>query len=153
MAAAPLVDADPQLDALIAAFDEFARAAKRARARVDADAPLTPSQFDVLFPLLEADARLGLRELARAAGVSPPTATRMLDGLETRGLVTRERCTADRRAVRLALTAAGREAVTTVRERMLARRRALFAQLAPAERRAAAEVLARLTAAYDEVAG
>jgi DNA-binding MarR family transcriptional regulator len=143
---------DPQLDAFITAFDEFVRAAKRARARVEPDAVLTSSQYDLLYPLLDAEDALGLRELARAAGVSAPTATRMVDGLEARGLVTRERSAEDRRAVRLALTDAGIDAVRERRALLLARRRALFDQLAPGERRAAAKVLARLATAYESVA-
>jgi DNA-binding MarR family transcriptional regulator len=142
---------DPQLEAFVAAFDDFVRAAKRARARVEPDAILTPAQYDLLFPLLDAGDALGLRELARAAGVSAPTATRMVDGLEARGLVTRERSAEDRRAVRLALTEAGADAVRERRALLLARRRALFDQLAPAERRAAAKVLERLAAAYEGV--
>jgi DNA-binding MarR family transcriptional regulator len=142
---------DPQLDAFVAAFDDFVRAAKRARARVEPEAVLTSSQYDLLFPLLEVDAPLGLRELARAAGVSAPTATRMVDGLEARGLVTRERSVEDRRAVCLALTEAGADAVHDRRAQLLARRRALFDQLAPGERRAAAKVLARLASAYEGV--
>jgi DNA-binding MarR family transcriptional regulator len=143
---------DPQLDAFAAAFDDFVRAAKRARARVEPDALLTTSQYDLLCPLLDAaDGALGLRELARAAGVSAPTTTRMIDGLEARALVTRERAPDDRRAVRIALTADGADAVGEHRERLQARRRALFAQLSPGERRAAAKVLARLAAAYERV--
>jgi MarR family transcriptional regulator, organic hydroperoxide resistance regulator len=144
--------ADPQLAAFATAFDDFVRAAKRARARVEPEATLTPSQYDLLAPLVEADdAPLGLRELARAAGVSAPTATRMIDGLAARGLVTRERAADDRRAVRIALTAEGAEAVDEHRGRMLGRRRALFDQLSHTERRAAAKVLARLAAAYEEI--
>lgn len=142
---------DPQLDAFIAAFDDFVHAAKRARARVEPDAALTSSQHDLLAPLAEADGPLGLRELARAAGVSAPTATRMVDGLEGRGIVRRERCVEDRRAVRLSLTPEGEAAMAEHRARMVARRRALFERLGPGERRAAAKVLARLAAAYEEV--
>lgn len=141
--------ADAQLAAFAQAFDEFVRAAKRARVRVDPDAILTPSQHDLLCPLL--DGALGLRELARTAGVSAPTATRMVDGLVERDLVTRERAADDRRAVRIALTPAGREALEQHRERQGARRRALFEQLSPGERRAAAKVLSRLAAAYEEL--
>jgi DNA-binding MarR family transcriptional regulator len=143
---------DLQLEQFAAAFDDFVRAAKRARARVEPDATLTPPQYDMLAPLAEGgDAPLGLRELARAAGVSAPTATRMIDGLESRGLVTRVRADDDKRAVRIALTGEGAAAVREHRERQLARRRALFDQLSPDERRAAAKVLARLAAAYEGV--
>src|SRR3954447_12591856 len=144
---------DPQLDAFAAAFDDFVRAAKRARARFEPDAALTTSQYDLLCPLADGDGTaLGLRELARAAGVSAPTATRMIDGLEARGIVTRERAPEDRRAVRIALTPDGVAAVKERREGLTARRRALFDQLSPGERRAAANVLARLAAAYEGVA-
>ncbi|HEU4973577.1 MAG TPA: MarR family transcriptional regulator [Baekduia sp.] len=142
---------DAQLEAFVVAFDDFVHAAKRARARVQPDAALTTSQYDLLAPLAEADGPLGLRELARAAGVSAPTATRMVDGLEGRGIVRRERCAEDRRAVRLTLTDDGVAAVDEHRGLMLARRRALFERLAPGERKAAATVLARLAAAYEEV--
>jgi DNA-binding MarR family transcriptional regulator len=143
---------DLQLEQFAAAFDDFVRAAKRARARVEPDATLTPSQYDMLAPLAEGgDAPLGLRELARAAGVSAPTATRMIDGLESRGLVTRARADDDKRAVRIALTGEGAAAVREHRERQQARRRALFDQLSPGERRAAAKILARLAAAYEGV--
>jgi DNA-binding MarR family transcriptional regulator len=145
---------DPQLDAFVAAFDDFVRAAKRARARAQpSDETLSPSQYDLLHPLLESEDMMGVRSLARAVGISAPTATRMIDGLQARGLVVREPCPRDRRAVRLSLTDAGREAVREYRERMLARRRALFEQLAPGERRAAARVLERLAAAYEQVQG
>jgi DNA-binding MarR family transcriptional regulator len=144
---------DPQLAAFAAAFDDFVRAAKRARDRFEPDALLTTSQYDLLCPLIDAaGGALGLRELARAAGVSAPTATRMIDGLELRSLVTRERAAGDRRAVRIALTEDGAAAVGEQRERLHARRRALFDQLSPGERRAAAKLLARLAVAYEGVA-
>jgi len=145
------VEIGSELEAFAAAFDAFARAAKRARVRVDPDAILTPSQHDLVGPL--ADGPLGLRELARAAGVSAPTATRMVDGLSERGLVTREPDAGDRRAVRIALTASGRAAVGAHAERRLARRRALYEQLSASERRAAAAVLARLAEAYESLEG
>jgi DNA-binding MarR family transcriptional regulator len=147
----PAVTASADVDAFVAAFDDFVRAAKRARARVQPDDTLSPSQYDLLSPLLVAGDAPGLRELARAAGVSAPTATRMIDGLQARGLVAREPSAQDRRAVRLSLTDAGSAAVEAHRERLLARRRALFEHLAPSERRAAARVLQRLAAAYEEL--
>src|SRR3954451_12720182 len=152
MPSASATATDAELTAFAASFEEFVRAAKRARARVEPDATLTTSQYDLLCPLIEGDdARLGLRELARAAGVSAPTATRMVDGLAARGIVTREPAPDDRRAVRIALTAEGRAAVLDRRAHQLDRRRALFDKLSPSDRRAAAKVLARLAAAYEEI--
>ena len=55
-------------------------------------------------------------DLARALGIESPTLTRHLDNLEQNGLVVRRQSDADRRAVRVELTAAGGEA----HQRMLA---------------------------------
>jgi DNA-binding MarR family transcriptional regulator len=139
------------MDELVIAFDTFVKAAKRSRARVETDdSALTTSQADLLVPLLECEpAGLGLRALARLAGIAAPTATRMVDGLEARGLVTRRRDPDDGRAVLIALTADGEAALRERRAQMLARRRAMFELLTPSERRAAAKVLARLTSAFE----
>jgi DNA-binding MarR family transcriptional regulator len=50
-------------------------------------------------------------DLAQELGVTPSTATRMCDRLARKGLVTRHTRTHDRRAVWVALTAAGRDLV------------------------------------------
>jgi DNA-binding MarR family transcriptional regulator len=142
---------DTHMDELVVAFDAFVKAAKRSRARAEADGgTLTSSQADLLAPLLECEpAGLGLRALARLAGIAAPTATRMVDGLQERGLVTRRRDPDDGRAVLIALTADGEAALRERRAQMLARRRAMFELLSPSERRAAARVLARLTSAFE----
>jgi MarR family transcriptional regulator, organic hydroperoxide resistance regulator len=149
--AAP-VSTGSDLDAFVRAFDDFARAAKRARHRQSGsgDGELTVAQYSLLAPLLDASEAPGVRELAEAAGVSSPTATRMLDGLERKGLVVRERCERDRRAVRLSLTASGVDAVRAQRRRQLALRRAIFESLDGRERRMAAQVLERLARAFEE---
>ena len=150
--AAPASAAASDLDAFVRAFDDFARAAKRARHRQSAadDGELTVAQYSLLAPLLDAAEPPGLGELAEAAGVSSPTATRMLDGLERKGLVVRERCERDRRAVRLSLTSPGVDAVRAQRRRQLALRRAIFESLDARERRMAAQVLERLARAFEE---
>src|SRR4051812_8286136 len=102
MTASPVpTDEATDLETFINAFDRLVRSARRARSKLAGEDDLTPSQYGLLVPLLEGDSPPSLRELAAAAGIAPPTATRMLDGLESRGLVTRERCANDRRAVRL----------------------------------------------------
>ena len=141
---------DAELEQLVAAFDAFVKAAKRSRARNEPSVPLTTSQVDLLNPLLDCEpAGLGLRELARLVGIAAPTATRMVDGLEGRGFVTRARDPQDGRAVRIALTAEGTAVLLERRAQMLARRRAMFDLLTPSERRAAATVLARLAEAFE----
>ena len=52
-----------------------------------------------------------LVDLAGALGVMPSTAGRMCDRLVRKGLIRRHRARADRRAVQLSITAAGRDVV------------------------------------------
>src|SRR5829696_1674852 len=132
-----------------AALDDCMRASRRARGRLAAEGDLSLSQYHLLEPLLSADGPLGVSELASAAGVSAPTATRMLATLERAALVERRACARDRRVVHIALTAEGERRV--VRERNQARRAQIFASLEPAERRQAARILERLAAAIEEL--
>ena len=137
--------------AFAAALDDFRRASTRARGRLAAEGDLTLSQYHLLEPLLDADAPLGVGELACAAGVSAPTATRMLAGLERDGLVERRTCTRDRRVVRVGLTDDGAERMKRKRERIGARHEELFRSLEPGERAQAARLLERLAAAIEEL--
>ena len=139
------------LQAFTAAYESFVVAAKRARARVATDDELTAAQYGLLQHLLENDHQPGLRELAAAAGVAAPTATRMLDSLEKRGVVVRERCTEDRRSVRLSLTSDGERLVRERKASVEQARGELFARLHEDERAAAAAVLRRLAEALEEV--
>jgi DNA-binding MarR family transcriptional regulator len=134
-----------------AAVDDFMRASRRARGRLAAEGDLSLSQYHLLEPLLRAVGPLGESELASAAGVSAPTATRMLATLERDALVERRACAGDRRVVHIALTAEGERRVARKRERIATRRAEIFASLAPAERRQAARILTRLAAAIEEL--
>jgi DNA-binding MarR family transcriptional regulator len=135
--------------AFAAALDDFRRASARARGRLAAEGDLSLSQYHLLEPLLDAEEPLGVGELACAAGVSAPTATRMLSGLERAALVERRSCTRDRRVVRVALTPDGADRMTRKRERMRARHEELFRSLEPGERAQAARLLERLAAAIE----
>lgn len=64
-------------------------------------------------------------DLAGALDVTPSTAGRMCDRLVRKGLVRRQRARADRRSVRVSITAAGRAVV----DQATARRRALIAEI------------------------
>ena len=87
-----------QVDRFDAAWEAFFRAARRARTRWPADRAggLTLPQYFLLQPLLDGSPH-GVGELAEAAGVAGPTATKMLDGLERGGMVERRASTTDRR--------------------------------------------------------
>jgi MarR family transcriptional regulator, organic hydroperoxide resistance regulator len=137
-----------ELDAFSAALLEFLRATRRVRGRIGDEGELSLSQYHLLEPLIDGE-RLATCELALAAGVSAPTATRMLSGLAREGLVARVPCTADRRVVHVSLTEAGRARVLAKRARGEARRAEIFASLSAGERREAARLLERLAAAVD----
>src|SRR3954467_15116379 len=132
-----------------AALDDFRRASSRARGRLAAEGDLTLSQYHLLEPLLHAESPLGVGALAPGAAVSPPTAPRMLAGLERDGLVERRGCTRDRRVVRVALTADGAARMEGKRARMEARHLELYRSLEPGERVRAARLLERLAAAIE----
>ncbi len=89
--------------------------------------------------------------LAGALEVAPSTAGRMCDRLVRKGLIRRHRARADRRAVLVSVTAAGRGVV----DQATARRRALIAGILarlPADtQRAVAEALAAFADAAGEV--
>jgi MarR family transcriptional regulator for hemolysin len=63
----------------------------------------------LILSALEWDQWNTQHDLAAALGIEGPTLTRHLDGLENAGFVVRIRDTADRRAVRLETTEAGRD--------------------------------------------
>lgn len=70
---------------------------------------LTLSQYSVLDSLRHADhTGLACGELADRMIARDPDITRLVDRLETRGLVTRHRGRPDRRVVRMQITAEGR---------------------------------------------
>jgi DNA-binding MarR family transcriptional regulator len=135
-----------------AAWEQFAAAVRHARSRA-ADQPgagLTPSQFRLLAALEDAPS-LTVGELARAAGVSSPSATRMLDGLEQDGIVKRERDAEDRRRMSVRPTAKGRRALAKAHARVAGVREQIYAQLTPDERAQAERLLPRLAEAIEQL--
>ena len=127
------------------AWERFHRAVKRARARVPDDraAGLTLAQFILLDPLRERSPQ-SVRELAEAADVAPPTATRLLDALEAGGYVERRPSERDRRSVDVSLTPAGAETLAETRKWVDEGRRRIYEALEPDERAEAERLLSRL---------
>lgn len=139
-----------EYEALWRAWDEFFTALSGARGRAARAQPdgLTVPQYRLLSAVADAPAvRSG--ELAERVGVSPPTTTRMLSGLERAGVVRREAVAGDRRAVAVALTAKGRRLLARKEAAVSEKRRALYESLTPAERRQAQRLLRRLAAAIE----
>ena len=86
------------------------RAMRRAWRVEDGGNPLSVAQLELLTSLHEdPGARPG--QLARTLRLAPNSVTTLVNGLRGRGLVTRAEGTADRRTVRLTLTAEGEQAV------------------------------------------
>ncbi|WP_406045877.1 MarR family transcriptional regulator [Micromonospora sp. NBC_00898] len=89
-----------------------------ARSLADLDADVTLPQYRALVVLASRGPQRVV-DIATELKVNPSTGTRMCDRLVRKGLIRRYRTAADRRAVRLTLTATGRALV----EKVTARRR------------------------------
>jgi DNA-binding MarR family transcriptional regulator len=142
---------DQQLE-LTDALHDFFVAARRARGRAASDPSpegLSLAQYHLLEPL--ADGPRTNRELAEAAGVTAPTATRMVDGLVERGLLTRIDDPTDRRAVVISLTEPGRAALRRKMRVTKAARQRIAAAVEPHEQEFATELLRRLAAVIEEL--
>ncbi|PJF39755.1 MAG: MarR family transcriptional regulator [Phototrophicales bacterium] len=97
-------------------YIKLARAAEAVSARVNrhlADYDLTLSQFGVLEALYHRGP-LVQKDIAQKVLKSTGNITLVINNLEKRGLVVRERETEDRRFVRVHLTDAGRELVASI---------------------------------------
>jgi DNA-binding MarR family transcriptional regulator len=99
------------------------------------------SQVKILFRLGEAGEQ-PLKDVAGALGLSLPAASRAVDGLVQRGLVTRHESPEDRRSRIVALAPEGRSAVERVLSARLATLDDFVAELPEAERAALAAALA-----------
>jgi DNA-binding MarR family transcriptional regulator len=134
------------------ALHEFFQAARRARGRASREPSpgvLSLAQYYLLEPL--AGGPRTNRELAELAGISAPTATRMVDGLLERKLVSRVEDPTDRRAVVISLTAKGRAALIRKESEYAERRSRLADALDPHEQEVAAELLRRLATVIEEL--
>ena len=141
-----------ELEGFEQAWDHFFTAVRRARGRAarESGTGLSLAQFQLLAAFGEKD-EWPVGELAEAGGVAPPTATRMLDGLERDGIVERTHSTEDRRRVTVRLTPRGRRVLKQKREQVAAKRKQLFKSLTPAERRDAERLLGRLADLIEEL--
>ena len=119
--------------------------------RAGPGAGLTLSQYGLLELLVDRQSAR-VQELAAHAGITPSTATRILDALQRRGVVDRTRSDEDRRAVAVSLTEAGRQVVHAEQEWLRGRQRTFYAALPGAEQELAPDLLFRLAALIDELA-
>jgi len=118
--------------------------------RLEALHELTLSDFDVLIQLYYADGRRMRRiDLARSVLLTASGITRLLDGLESCGLVAKGRCDSDARVTYAVLTKAGVKRIEEARESHVADIEELFgSRFSPQEREQLAEFLGRLPLAH-----
>jgi DNA-binding MarR family transcriptional regulator len=112
----PEGDRENVVDAVLSASRVLVAVAARSLSEVAEEVTLT--QYRSLVVLASRGPQ-SVAALAEAVAVTPPTASRLCDRLVRKGLIRRREDRRDRRAVRLALTAAGRQLVdaVTVRRR------------------------------------
>ena len=111
-----------------------------------ADHGLTINDYEVLLRLARApDCRLKRVELAQSVLLTPSGITRLLDGLQSAGLVEKASCETDARVTYAALTDAGREKLGEASESHLADIERVFtSRFDEAELGTLAELLGRL---------
>lgn len=145
------VDQSEAAERFEAAWDRFVLAVRRAQSRgPQGGEELTLAQYYLLRPIGKGHS-LPLSQLAEAAGVTAPTATRIIDGLESAGVVRRSRSMADRRTVFVSLTAEGKRRMRRKHDRIARRRHRLYEALDPQQREEAERVLRHLTELLGEL--
>jgi DNA-binding MarR family transcriptional regulator len=144
------VSAGPQLTAWLRFLRAHAAITRELSSRLEALHDLTLSDFDVLVQLYFAEGRRMRRiDIARSVLLTASGITRLLDGLESCGLVAKDRCDSDARVTYAVLTEAGVKKIETARESHLADIEELFgSRFSPEEREQLAELLGRLPLAH-----
>lgn len=104
---------------------------------------VSPGQASALA-MIERLGSPALNELAAAEQVRPPSMTRLVDALESDGLVERRVDAVDRRCQRISLTAAGRKALAGIRSRKTAFLESRLSQLSDDDRDAIGRALSIL---------
>ena len=132
------------------ALEHLLRAEASVRRRLSADLEregLSASGFSVLVILTTAGGELELRTLRARLRTSKANATEVITTLESRGLVTRRRLLADKRAATIAVTPRGEELVERVFPGHTRRVADAFAVLDEGEKRSLASICRKLSAA------
>jgi MarR family transcriptional regulator, transcriptional regulator for hemolysin len=111
---------------------ELGRVSRRWRTRLDERlrvTGLTQARWSTLLHLLRGGSCITQRELAERVGIEGPTLVRLLDALETQGLIERLPVEGDRRAKHIRLTEAAQPLLSEIDRIAGDLRRAIFADL------------------------
>ena len=103
--------------AWLALIRTHARIWDQVEAQMRQDSGLTMPRYDVLMQLDMAGGRLGLSELASAVVLSPSGLSKLLDRMESSGLLRREPDPRDARSTYARITPTGRSLVRKARQR------------------------------------
>jgi DNA-binding MarR family transcriptional regulator len=124
-------------------------------ADLQADHGLTVNDYEALLLLSRAeDGQLRRVDLAEGLQLTPSGVTRLLDGLESHGLVCKGVCESDARVTYAVVTEAGREKLRQAAGSHIAAIRALFEErFSGSELEQLAELLGRLPGASSADAG
>jgi DNA-binding MarR family transcriptional regulator len=142
----PTVSRGAELDTWVRFLRAHSSIVGKLNAELVADHGLTINDFEVLLHLSWApDHAMRRVDLASSVLLTPSGITRLLDGLERSGFVTREACATDRRVVYAKLTPTGSEKLAQARETHLAGVHRLFVErFAPDELASLSVLLERL---------
>ena len=136
---------DSRVTSALIAIRRIVRAAEFAARDLSRTAGLTASQMVVLQIIAQkGDAGAGAGAIADAARLSQATVTALLDRLEERSLVVRQRSAQDRRRVVVALTDAGRDTLAATPDVLQNRFAAGFGRLEDWEQAAVVSALERV---------
>ncbi|MEU8325572.1 MarR family transcriptional regulator [Nonomuraea sp. NPDC048881] len=140
-----------QVEQVEQAVAELFAAFRRKRGREQAaGGELSGTQLRALDGLAEAG-QATARQLADYADVTPATMTGMLDALEAKGVIRRERSLTDRRAIQIVLTDHGRALVTEARDRWQQRWQQALADVPPKDLQAAIRVIGKVADLFDHI--
>jgi DNA-binding MarR family transcriptional regulator len=137
------------LDAWVRLLRGHAALVRELNAELLHDHGLTINDYEALLLLANADGgRLRRTDLSRSLQLTPSGVTRLLDGLESAGLVCKASCQGDRRVTYAVLTDAGRAKLGVASCSHIAAIEALFGEhYTPEEVGSLAELLGRLPGA------
>jgi DNA-binding MarR family transcriptional regulator len=152
LTAQPTVDpAPPAVRAWARLLRAHAATTRLLSAELQAEYGLTLNDYEALYVLsLAEDGRMKRIDLARRLLLTPSGVTRLLEGLEAEGLVTKAVCASDLRVTYAALTDAGREKLETASCGHVGSVRTLFEEhLSDKESETLAALLEKLPGAGD----
>ncbi len=135
-----------QQQRLHTALDRLVRRSQSADAEVAARARVSLDATEVeAVKLIGGFGALAMRDFSNRMRIPASTATSVVDRLERKAIVARERNAADRRVVQLSLTAAGKAVLQDITDEHLRLCREMLAAFSPGEQDVLLDMIQRLS--------